>query len=724
MKTTEKSPPKGVLSLLRVMKGNYSGRSACAMNPDGTRIVSTLEGNELKVWDSEKGMELCTLTGHFLKAQNCTYSPNGARIVSASGDKTLKVWNAKSGMALRTLAGHSAWVFGCMYSPDGTKIVSASGDTTLKVWDSESGVALCTLTGHSLAVRDCAYSPDGTKIVSASMDNTLKVWNAGSGVELCTLTGHSNGVRRCAYSPDGTRIISASYDHTLKIWDVKRGVELCTLTGHLKSVLDCAYSPDGTKIISVSRTSVRMWDAKDGCCLAAYDAYDDDAAAQLFGCSWVSENNTIVVFGSKAVYFLEFMGVQKRDHGRPFLKTIILTNVRCFKTLTLSFVDAKGQPRPWTLILGDNGQGKSTVLRAIALLTAGSGGMAELLDSPDEWVADDQDIATIQANLLLPDGTDTTVRLDIQRGKKPHEIIRDHAQALLTIDRLSKYYFGAFLTFGYGVTRRPSWEERSAGGRITSLYREPRAQAVATLFSSDERLYPLPKMVIDMDYRQHPAIKTVSEVLNLLLPDYLFQRIDRNRMELLFTEVKSSSTARTLGQLSDGYQSMAAWAGDLLYRISQVFPEAEDLRTIYGLLMIDEADLHLHPLWQKKLRRFLREAFPNMQFVITSHSPFLVQSLEDGELLKLPQQAQAKYAHQSIEDIAEAVMGVENVTWSEKRIRMLETAKEYYQLLEQAKKAEPEQLKRLKEQLDLLSARFLDDPAYCAYLEFKREASL
>ena len=408
-----------------------------------------------------------------------------------------------------------------------------------------------------------------------------------------------------------------------------------------------------------------------------------------------------------------------------FLKTLTLTNVRCFKRLSLSFMNAEGQLRPWTLMLGDNGQGKTTVLQAIALITAGSAGLAELLDHPDEWINDGQQEAVIEVELLWPYGNNMTIRLEIQRGKLPHEIVRDHAEELEMIDILRIRRPSMYLIFGYGVARRPGWEERSAGGRIPFLYRNSRAQAVATLFSSDERLYPLPKMVIDLDYRQHRALGNVAAVLNALLPSYTFQRIDRERMELLFTEsgTVSPPVERTLSQLSNGYQSMAAWAGDLLYRISRTFPEAENLKDVHGLIMIDEADLHLHPLWQKKLRRFLRETFPNMQFLITSHSPFLVQSLEDGELLKLPQQPHAKYAHQSIEDIAEGVMDVENASWSEKRIRMFETATEYYRILEQSKESPPEQLQQLKAELDILSAHFSDDPAYCAYLEFKRVVS-
>ena len=74
-----------------------------------------------------------------------------------------------------------------------------------------------------------------------------------------------------------------------------------------------------------------------------------------------------------------------------------------------------------------------------------------------------------------------------------------------------------------------------------------------------------------------------------------------------------------------------------------------------GMVLVDEIDVHLHPKWQRRVVRDLKETFPRIQFVCTSHSPFIIQSLEAGELRTLdpggPQLAE--YANRSIEDIAE-----------------------------------------------------------------------
>ncbi|WP_437311456.1 TIR domain-containing protein [Sorangium sp. So ce388] len=256
----------------RTLYGHSGGVNACAISPDGQRIVSASGDTTLKVWDLATGKLLSTLEGHSERVNACVVSPGGQRIVSASDDSTLKVWDLASGKLLSTLEGHSGGVNACAVSPDGQRIVSASDDSTLKVWDLASGKLLSTLEGgseeiytleggHSGGVNACAVSPDGQRIVSASDDSTLKVWDLASGKLLSTLEGHSRGVNACAVSLDGQRIVSASYDKTLKVWDLASGRLLSTLEGHSGGVTACAVSPDGQRIVSASYDStLKVWD--------------------------------------------------------------------------------------------------------------------------------------------------------------------------------------------------------------------------------------------------------------------------------------------------------------------------------------------------------------------------------------------------------------------------------------------------------------------------------
>jgi hypothetical protein len=114
-----------------------------------------------------------------------------------------------------------------------------------------------------------------------------------------------------------------------------------------------------------------------------------------------------------------------------------------------------------------------------------------------------------------------------------------------------------------------------------------------------------------------------------------------------------------------------------------------------------------------------------VQFIATSHSPFIIQSLRPGELIDLNDVAgAAQFQNQSIEDIVEKVQGVELPQHSERLQKMYKAAKDYFTVLEQAKNTDSAELERLKTELDRLSMPFSDDVAYHAFLEMERLAAL
>jgi predicted ATP-binding protein involved in virulence len=139
-----------------------------------------------------------------------------------------------------------------------------------------------------------------------------------------------------------------------------------------------------------------------------------------------------------------------------------------------------------------------------------------------------------------------------------------------------------------------------------------------------------------------------------------------------------------------------------------------------GVVLIDELELHLHPKWQREVRSKLRNTFPNIQFIATTHSPFVIQSLEPGELINLDPEEFADYADQSIEDIAENVMGVEMPQKSERYREMMAAAEEYFRLIRDPQ-ADPGTAQDRELRLQELSVPFSDDPAFQALLKLERE---
>lgn len=178
--------------------------------------------------------------------------------------------------------------------------------------------------------------------------------------------------------------------------------------------------------------------------------------------------------------------------------------------------------------------------------------------------------------------------------------------------------------------------------------------------------------------------------------------------------------------LSDGYRNVIKIVTDIATKMCILNPylQGDTLKKTPGVVVIDELDLSLHPTWQRRIVRILKELFPKVQFICATHSPFIVQSLEDGELIVLDGELDEEYSGQSIEDISEDIMQVPIVQYSEKKLKMYEVAEKYFHALKKC--ISEEELGKLKEELDYWSSIYSDNPAYSAlmkqkYLEKKME---
>lgn len=197
-----------------------------------------------------------------------------------------------------------------------------------------------------------------------------------------------------------------------------------------------------------------------------------------------------------------------------------------------------------------------------------------------------------------------------------------------------------------------------------------------------------------------------------------------NRDELQIT--LEDGTRLPYGLLSDGYRNIIGMVADIAFRMAVLNPflEEEAIKETTGVVLIDEIDLHLHPEWQRKVIGDLKRVFPKVQFIVTTHSPFIIQSLGEDELRNLDDTTLnvgfGDYTNMSVEDIAENIMGVEMPQWSEKKKAMYDAAKEYFNALNKLSSSDEETVKQLKEKMDELTKPFTEDVAFMAFLEQKR----
>jgi predicted ATP-binding protein involved in virulence len=164
---------------------------------------------------------------------------------------------------------------------------------------------------------------------------------------------------------------------------------------------------------------------------------------------------------------------------------------------------------------------------------------------------------------------------------------------------------------------------------------------------------------------------------------------------------------------------------DLAIKMVMLNPHfgAEALAKTDGVVLIDELDLHLHPKWQRRIVEDLRRAFPKVQFICTTHSPFIVQSLRSGEeLIVLDGQAIPDVANLSIQEVAEGLMGVDESDVSRRYGEMKNTARELLDEIEEKRPIPQESLSEFKAKLAQATAPYADNPAYQAFLEMQLAA--
>ncbi len=312
-----------------------------------------------------------------------------------------------------------------------------------------------------------------------------------------------------------------------------------------------------------------------------------------------------------------------------FLKSLTLHNFRCLGDFRISFDKAGAGNRKRTLILGENGTGKSNVLKAIALISSGSSALGELMGNPDQWIRFGQKNCTISVVLETKRGAEREVSLHIQKGAHLSDIFRENMETLKMIDDAIANAQRNYFVVAYGASRRLVNEGiSSVTGRSANVF---------NLFNSAFPLNPLANWIMDLDYKSgSTGLKIVKDALNEFLPGTAFHSIDKRKKQVIF---KTPDGLIPLEQLSDGYQNMASWIGDILFRVTDTFKDYNKPLEARGLLLIDEIDLHLHPKWQRRLLDFIDQKLPNFQVVATTHSPLTAQQAGEGELFALKRMA-------------------------------------------------------------------------------------
>lgn len=191
--------------------------------------------------------------------------------------------------------------------------------------------------------------------------------------------------------------------------------------------------------------------------------------------------------------------------------------------------------------------------------------------------------------------------------------------------------------YGYGASRRMGAGAltSTSGERNESLFREdiPLRNAEEWLLQAD---YAASKKSSATGQAQSRRDRIV-QVLRDLLPDIEEIRFVTPGAMSPAARVEFKTPYGFVGMrdLSLGYRTLIAWMVDLASRLFERYPGSANPLAEPAVVLVDEIDLHLHPAWQRRLMSYLREHFPKTQFIVTAHSPLVVQSAADANIVVL-----------------------------------------------------------------------------------------
>jgi predicted ATP-binding protein involved in virulence len=351
-------------------------------------------------------------------------------------------------------------------------------------------------------------------------------------------------------------------------------------------------------------------------------------------------------------------GKSRKDYPPAYFLSIELENVLCFKTRQkLDLSDANGFPAQWTVILGDNGVGKTTLLRSLAGMepktakVRSHSGKEIIVATPrfeSLYLLEEMQILSspkvkIETYFMYGFELDNWKEISNERVQKN----------LMRIDRSSfgtrRHSYISISTgdeellglkcYAYGANRRMG---------DTSLSEALSADSCASLFSDGETLINSEEWLLQADYavarsapkntpRLEQRFHLIQDTLKQLLPDVSDIRIapaaDDNPRPA--AEFLTPYGWVPLKSLSLGYKTVIAWTVDLAARLIERYPNSADPLAEPAVVLVDEIDLHLHPKWQRTIMSFLTERFPNSQFIVTAHSPLVVQAAKNANIVLL-----------------------------------------------------------------------------------------
>lgn len=375
-----------------------------------------------------------------------------------------------------------------------------------------------------------------------------------------------------------------------------------------------------------------------------------------------------------------------------YLSRIQIENIRGFRSedlrVDLDLRRPDGSYAGWTVLAGRNGSGKTTLLKALALATTGPDASRAHQQTFVRWVHEGQKSGFVSVDVVRTPELDRFHRRTnlseripslrwalLQPGSGPEPdisfgapsgvvtgVVTADSQRLIMDGPWALNPQGWFIA-GYGPYRRlasnPEAPRGSSGpasiSRLASLFREDAPLVESIQWLKEHHLRRLESKA--------GAEELVESVLTLLNDGLLPDSTKVSKIDSDGLWVTQGKLNFPLNDMSDGYRTTTALVLDLARQLQTTYQEFKLVQQngtwcvpYPGVVLIDEVELHLHVSWQRRIGFWLKRHFPNIQFIVTTHSPFVCQAADPKGLIRLPAPGEERTAEHVSDELFRTVV--------------------------------------------------------------------
>ncbi len=338
-----------------------------------------------------------------------------------------------------------------------------------------------------------------------------------------------------------------------------------------------------------------------------------------------------------------------------YIQKAEIKNIRSIIDFEIEFKNPAG----WHVLIGDNGAGKSTIIRSMALALVGEKQVPGLRANWSDWLnrlseSGDINLAIISHKLPKFKNGQYVIPLEEEINHLANHFFRENEEVYFKANlKLLWQKEGDWFSVAYGPFRRfeggsEEWEY---------LFKNPSFERLAAHLSVFNESVALTEPIfwlknlkyksLEKDEESRRTLENLIKLINhkdkdgsFLQHNAQFENVSSNGV--FFKD--GNGAIISVNQMSDGYRSILSLTFELIRQLVRVYGSKVVFKNVEngkmfidlpGVVLVDEIDAHLHPTWQTRIGNWFLKYFPKLQFIVTTHSPLVCRAAEKGSIWRL-----------------------------------------------------------------------------------------